>query len=46
MKKEADGVSWCSNCMAMSTRPRISFDDRGWCNACQWMKKKKRLTGI
>ena len=43
MKKEADGVSWCSNCMAMSTRPRISFDDRGWCNACQWMKKKKTL---
>lgn len=25
----------------MSTRPRISFDDRGWCNACQWMEEKK-----
>ncbi len=25
----------------MSTRPRISFDKRGWCNACQWMEEKK-----
>ena len=24
----------------MSTRPRIEFDDRGWCNACQWMEQK------
>lgn len=27
----------------MSTRPRISFDERGWCNACQWTEKKKTL---
>lgn len=27
----------------MSTRPRISFDDRGWCNACRWMEEKKSL---
>ena len=27
----------------MSTRPRISFDERGWCNACQWMEEKKTL---
>lgn len=27
----------------MSTRPRISFDLRGWCNACVWMEKKKTL---
>lgn len=27
----------------MSTRPRIQFDDRGWCNACQWMERKKVL---
>ena len=25
----------------MSTRPRISFDSRGWCNACQWAEAKK-----
>ena len=27
----------------MSTRPRISFDARGWCNACTWMEEKKTL---
>ena len=27
--------------MNMSTRPRITFDERGWCNACQWMEEKK-----
>jgi N-acetyl sugar amidotransferase len=27
----------------MSTRPRIEFDERGWCNACQWMEEKKKL---
>ena len=32
---------WCNNCLNMSTRPRITFDKRGWCNACQWMEEKK-----
>ncbi len=27
--------------MNMSNRPRITFDERGWCNACQWMEEKK-----
>ena len=36
-------VFWCRNCLNMSTRPRISFDDRGWCNACQWMEEKKKI---
>ena len=27
----------------MSTRPRITFDKRGFCNACQWMEEKKNL---
>jgi N-acetyl sugar amidotransferase len=27
----------------MSTRPRITFDARGWCNACIWAEKKKTL---
>ena len=27
----------------MSTRPRITFDKRGYCNACQWMEEKKIL---
>ncbi len=36
-------VKWCKNCLNMSTRPRISFDERGFCNACQWMEEKKNL---
>lgn len=36
-------IFWCTNCLNMSTRPRISFDARGWCNACQWMEEKKTL---
>ena len=36
-------LKYCSNCLAMSTRPRISFDERGWCNACVWSEKKKTL---
>lgn len=36
-------VEFCSNCLAMSTRPRIVFDQRGWCNACVWMESKKAL---
>jgi N-acetyl sugar amidotransferase len=40
---DAKQVRWCSNCLTMSTRPRITFDHRGWCNACVWMEKKKIL---
>lgn len=36
-------ITWCKNCLNMSTRPRITFDDRGWCNACQWMEEKKKM---
>ena len=35
-----NNINWCAHCLAMSTRPRISFDQRGWCNACLWMEKK------
>lgn len=34
---------WCSNCLAMSTRPRITFDVKGFCNACQWAEKKRTI---
>ncbi len=36
-------IFWCKNCLNMSTRPRIGFDERGWCNACLWMEKKKDM---
>ena len=37
----AKEVFWCSSCLNMSTRPRITFDQEGWCNACQWSDEKK-----
>src|SRR3989338_9854397 len=42
----AQKIFWCTNCLNMSTRPRISFDSRGWCNACQWMEEKKSMNWL
>ena len=42
-KANTNDLKWCSNCLSMSTRPRITFDERGFCNACRWMEKKKTL---
>jgi len=36
-------ISWCKNCLNMSTRPRITFDGKGYCNACQWMEEKENM---
>jgi N-acetyl sugar amidotransferase len=36
-------IFWCNNCLNMSTRPRITFDSRKWCNACQWMEEKTTM---
>ena len=36
-------IFWCKNCLNMSTRPRISFDEREWCNACTWMDEKRLM---
>jgi N-acetyl sugar amidotransferase len=38
MEKE---VFWCKNCLNMSTRPRIEFNQDGICNACVWSEEKK-----
>ena len=43
MNNTLENLKWCSNCLAMSTRPRISFDQRGWCNACVWTEEKKTV---
>jgi hypothetical protein len=43
MNNTLKNLKWCSNCLAMSTRPRISFDQRGWCNACVWAEEKKTV---
>lgn len=36
-------IFWCKNCLNMSTRPRITFDERGFCNACQWAEEKRKM---
>jgi len=36
-------IFWCKTCLNMSTRPRITFDEKGKCNACQWSEEKKEL---
>jgi N-acetyl sugar amidotransferase len=46
MSELLDNLRWCSQCLAMSTRPRISFDDQGLCNACIWAKKKQSLDWV
>lgn len=43
MTSNTNHLRWCSHCLAMSTRPRITFDERGWCNACRWMEQKNIL---
>jgi len=34
---------WCSKCLTMSTRPRITFNSKGMCNACVWVEKKSSI---
>ncbi len=34
---------FCKNCISFSTRPRITFDKKGICSACQWSYEKKKI---
>lgn len=34
---------YCTKCVMSSTRPRITFNKDGVCNACQWAEEKKIL---
>ena len=40
---QISNLRWCSNCLTMSTRPRIAFNLKGLCNACVWAENKKSL---
>lgn len=40
--KNINNVFWCKNCLVMSTRPRIKFEN-GICSACDWYFKKKKM---
>ena len=44
MEKKAvsEEVFRCT-CLNLSTRPRITFDENGQCNACQWARKKQTI---
>ena len=33
----------CKSCVMISSRPRITFDEKGFCNACQWKINKKKI---
>ena len=33
----------CTNCLMAATRPRITFNDEGVCNACTWAEEKKKI---
>ena len=46
VKESSINAFRCKNCLNMSTRPRITFDERGWCNACQWMEEKKSFNWV
>ncbi len=37
---------WCKNCLNVSTRPRITFNKKGFCNACVWSQDKKNINWI
>lgn len=34
---------FCKKCLMPSTRPRITFDNEGICNACRWAEEKKKI---
>jgi N-acetyl sugar amidotransferase len=34
-------MKYCTRCVMPSTRPRVTFNDEGVCNACQWAEDKK-----
>ena len=36
-------MRYCTRCLSPSTRPRITFNEAGVCNACQWAEKKKSI---
>ena len=40
--KKIKDLSWCTNCVMMSTRPRMTFNEDGLCNACQWSFEKNK----
>lgn len=42
-KKNRTNIKICKSCIMISTRPRISFDEKGLCNACRWKNIKRKI---
>ena len=40
---EVTDIRWCTTCLTMSTRPRITFSSDGRCNACLWSEQKTKI---
>jgi len=36
-------MKYCTKCFTPSTRPRITFNEDGVCNACEWAEQKKTI---
>ena len=36
-------IKSCTNCLMLETRPRITFNESGVCNACAWSEEKKEF---
>ena len=36
-------MAWCTRCWVPSTRPRVTFNEKGVCNACAWADEKKTI---
>ena len=34
-------MQYCTKCLTPETRPRVTFDENGVCNACQWAEIKR-----
>ena len=34
---------YCTTCLSLSSRPRVTFNDEGVCSACQWVEAKKMV---
>ena len=36
-------MKYCTNCLMPETRPRITFNENGICNACEWAGQKEEV---
>ncbi len=36
-------MKYCTRCVMPTTRPRITFNEEGVCNACQWAREKRSI---